>query len=96
MDEEDNCHDNATCSNNDGSYSCSCNSGYTGNGRDCQSMFEVVDKLAWNFPYVNNTSQNITLKWNQLLNDMIHQKTYGTILTSEINTAWYENVILKE
>ena len=32
---EDPCHSNATCSNTDGSYSCSCNTGYSGNGFSC-------------------------------------------------------------
>ena len=41
----DDCHDNATCNNNNGSYSCNCNSGYTGNGTYCQGMYKVVGKL---------------------------------------------------
>ena len=35
----DPCHVNATCQNTDGSYDCSCNDGYTGNGTDCTGMF---------------------------------------------------------
>ncbi len=35
-DEIDNCHDNATCNNNDGSFNCTCTSGYTGNGTYCE------------------------------------------------------------
>ena len=34
----DDCHDNATCTDNDGSYTCACNNGYTGNGTHCTSM----------------------------------------------------------
>ena len=30
-----NCHDKATCTDNDGSYSCECNDGYTGDGFNC-------------------------------------------------------------
>ena len=30
------CDDNADCSNTEGSYSCSCKSGFTGNGTTCQ------------------------------------------------------------
>ena len=26
------CHDDATCTDNDGSYTCACNSGYLGDG----------------------------------------------------------------
>ena len=31
----DMCHQQATCTDTDGSYSCTCNSGYTGNGLEC-------------------------------------------------------------
>ena len=29
------CHANAQCTNTDGSYTCSCLDGYTGNGKNC-------------------------------------------------------------
>jgi len=29
------CHVNATCTNTDGSFTCACKPGYTGNGTDC-------------------------------------------------------------
>ena len=31
----DDCHPNATCTDTVGSFDCSCNSGFTGNGMDC-------------------------------------------------------------
>ena len=31
------CHDNSTCINNIGSFSCVCNIGFTGNGTNCFS-----------------------------------------------------------
>ena len=31
----DNCHPNATCMDNVGSFECSCNSGFTGSGTEC-------------------------------------------------------------
>jgi hypothetical protein len=30
------CDGNAMCSNTDGSYDCTCNNGYSGNGRQCE------------------------------------------------------------
>lgn len=32
----DDCHDNATCTNTVGSYTCKCKEGFTGNGVDCE------------------------------------------------------------
>jgi plastocyanin len=40
------CDPNATCSNTDGSYDCTCNSGYTGDGKTCKEIVE--DKLIIN------------------------------------------------
>ena len=31
----DTCHDNAMCSNTEGSFDCQCNRGYTGDGINC-------------------------------------------------------------
>ena len=33
-----NCHISATCSNTVGSFTCSCNDGYTGDGTSCNGM----------------------------------------------------------
>ena len=32
------CHTNADCTNNNGSFSCACMSGYTGNGVNCEGV----------------------------------------------------------
>ena len=36
-DESNSCHENANCTNTVGSYTCSCNLGYTGDGVNCTS-----------------------------------------------------------
>ena len=38
------CHDNATCSNTDGSYTCECHVGYTGNGFNCTGGHTSISK----------------------------------------------------
>ena len=35
----DDCHVNATCSETPGSFECTCNQGFSGDGRDCQGNF---------------------------------------------------------
>ena len=45
------CATNATCSNTDGSYECSCDTGFTGDGRTCSelskfhALFHLLEKL---------------------------------------------------
>ena len=34
---DDNCNENANCTNTEGSFTCSCNPGYTGDGVNCTS-----------------------------------------------------------
>lgn len=38
----DDCHDNATCMNSIGSYTCMCNDGFEGNGTHCISEFNYL------------------------------------------------------
>lgn len=35
------CHENADCTNTDGSYSCMCKEGYAGDGMDCNGECHV-------------------------------------------------------
>ena len=35
------CHDNATCTNTEGSFYCTCNVGYSGNGTFCTGEYTM-------------------------------------------------------
>ena len=35
------CHENANCSNTDGSYECHCSAGYTGDGTVCEGTVRL-------------------------------------------------------
>ena len=37
-----NCHANAECTNTQGSFSCTCVEGYSGDGVDCQGMLIII------------------------------------------------------
>ena len=48
----DDCHINATCNNNDGSFSCECMTGLSGDGTTCQGMrliLKIQHYIPWNF-----------------------------------------------
>ena len=38
----DPCDSNATCNNTDGSYTCTCNTGYSGSGESCASKLTIT------------------------------------------------------
>ena len=44
------CHSNATCSNTEGSYNCTCVNGYSGDGFNCTSkmLLQILTKLTMN------------------------------------------------
>ena len=42
----DNCHESAQCTNTEGSFTCSCNPGYTGDGTECSVALTVVPEFA--------------------------------------------------
>ena len=42
QEDRDDCDDNATCTNNPGSFDCTCNEGYTGTGKKCKGTLSLV------------------------------------------------------
>ena len=43
--DSDPCHANAVCTNDPGSYSCVCMTGYFGNGTSCTGMYMLRDVI---------------------------------------------------
>lgn len=56
----DACAINATCSNTEGSYECSCDIGFTGDGRTCSELF--------NFPGLSSLFHLLDKHNNNILN----------------------------
>ena len=57
-----NCDEQATCTNSQGSYSCTCNKGWTGDGFGCDGIQPSIFKQS--FHSLNNTHMfNIFTKW---------------------------------
>ena len=53
----DSCHSHATCHNTQGSYTCSCNSGYTGSGVSCAgrcSYSEHITTLSYHHLFIHS------------------------------------------
>ena len=49
--ETDNCDVNAKCTNTDGSFTCTCNKGYTGDGETCTGMLFVTFQFLFFYNY---------------------------------------------
>ena len=41
------CDANANCTNTEGSYTCECLGGYTGNGRNCSGIAKGLNRKSW-------------------------------------------------
>ena len=57
--DNNNCHNNATCTNTDGSFSCACDTGYDGNGVNCTDIDECVS-IDDNGNSIHNCHNNAT------------------------------------
>jgi len=49
LDNNDNCHDQANCLNTNGSYTCSCKIGYSGDGFNCEGSNFIFDSILYDF-----------------------------------------------
>ena len=58
----DNCHVNATCADVIGSFVCTCNSGFEGNGVNCiGKKFPCIFALGGNFPSLTSRLYGLTI-----------------------------------
>ena len=48
-DDLNNCHENANCTNTEGSFTCSCKPGYTGDGVTCTSKLVMIIAFLFSF-----------------------------------------------
>ena len=46
---DDGCHENATCSDGNGNYTCDCKNGFTGDGFNCSGNFFILHKSSERF-----------------------------------------------
>lgn len=70
-----NCHASATCTNTDGSFTCACNSGYTGNGVSCSGLlggFQMLGATHRQHAYVRDETIPIVMSQYTLLPPLLY------------------------
>ena len=66
------CHVDATCNNTIGSYTCSCQDGYYGNGNNCTGMYLISDIM---FVSKHHITVHMTREINKMLLERDHLLT---------------------
>ena len=83
----DRCHHHATCYNTEGSYTCSCNPGYTGSGRSCigkctnHNSSNILHSLS-NRGYFHNSLAKCSMAWMEI-------KKYSAVLLVSVQSVSY-------
>ncbi|XP_076817118.1 uncharacterized protein LOC143462746 isoform X1 [Clavelina lepadiformis] len=75
----DDCHANAMCSNTRGSYNCTCNDSFSGNGTYCQPEIVVSNIMATTETGVVFITFDVTPAWR---NNLDYVSTYNVTLTA--------------
>ena len=77
----DMCHHNATCNNNEGSYTCSCNTGYTGSGLSCTSKCVYIFK-----------SKHVTILLNMYYLQLYNIYIYHSLFAYQLSIASFSEL----
>ena len=66
--DSNNCDENAQCTNTDGSYICTCNPGYSGDGVSCTSKLAttLLAILCTYFIYLFNLQMSMNVNWRHI------------------------------
>ena len=78
------CDDNADCTNSDGSYSCTCKKGFTGNGTVCEGMCQGI---------VNTSSQR-KLNLKTRLGTLQRKKNRKHVFTQQNSSNMNSKVVI--
>ena len=90
--DSNNCDENAQCTNTDGSYTCSCNPGYSGDGVSCTSKLAttVLAISCTYIIYLFNLQMSMNVNWRH-----IHAVSMPTALTQMVALTAHVVMALK-
>ena len=90
----DDCHDQAMCTNTPGSFSCACNTGWTGNGTSCEGTPACAPRrcTTLNLDYCTSNSKCLNerkfLGLRPRIEKLVHFRS-GTIIVRLLFLVWY-------
>ena len=90
--DSNNCDENAQCTNTEGSYTCSCNPGYTGDGVSCTSKLTTLLAILCTYLiHLLNLQMSMNVNWRH-----IHVVPMPTVMTQKAVLTAHVGRALKE